>query len=328
MSTRFSRISGSLLAACVWTLAATSPTPLAAQPSENDLAYEAAVGDALTELKAGRLPEARALFLRAHALKPSARTLRGLGVVALEQRHYAEADTLLRQALDDPRRPLTDRQRAEAEQALGRLSGLLGRYTVSVTPPHAKIHVDGAPVTLRAGLLTLEIGTHTLTASAAGHQPYRRKLEVRGGESERLTFALLPVQLAAPVASAPVAPAHERPPPSSTPRESDAKRSDRVWGFTSIAVGGALGATGSVLLAIGLKDVSKVEDAEDGTLWSDIESSRERAPILTSVGAAGIGAGLASAALGLWLLQRRPRAERDTVDVALSPYGISLRGRI
>lgn len=319
---------GPLLAVCVWTLAAILPASLHAQPgpSESDRAYEAAVGQALSELKAGRFLEARALFQEAHALKPSARTLRGLGVVALELHRYAEADQLLRRALDDPRRPLTERQRNEAEVAVARLKGLVGRYTITRVPAEAALHLDGADVVLQGDELGLDIGTYELTADAPGHLPYRGTLQVRGGERERIDIVLAKEPKKPP----PVAIAPAPPPRAPTPRTqpSDPKRGDRVWGWTTIGVGAALVVTGSVLLAVGMRDVSKVENASDGTSWSSIEGARDRAPILTSIGAVSIGVGLGSAALGLWILQRKEPARRGTVDVALSPFGISLHGSI
>ena len=69
-------------------LASLPPLRATAQPSAraSTTEYEAMITDGLAEFQAQRYAEARALFERAHALSPNARTLRGIGMVAFEMR--------------------------------------------------------------------------------------------------------------------------------------------------------------------------------------------------------------------------------------------------
>src|SRR5262245_12806154 len=53
--------------------------------------YEQLITRALTEFDARNFAEARALFLQAHALRPTARTLRGIGVTEFELRNYVDS---------------------------------------------------------------------------------------------------------------------------------------------------------------------------------------------------------------------------------------------
>jgi Flp pilus assembly protein TadD len=82
---------------------AQEPAPSAqdtvASTEADSPAYREAIEHGLAEYRAGNFAEARALFLRAHAISPNARTLRGLGIVEYELRNYAEAIVRLRQAL-------------------------------------------------------------------------------------------------------------------------------------------------------------------------------------------------------------------------------------
>jgi len=76
-------------------------------------AYRPLVEQALAEMKLGHFDEAHTQFLEAHRMFPSARTLRGLGFVAFEQRHYVEAVALLEQALASTTKPLDGALRTE-----------------------------------------------------------------------------------------------------------------------------------------------------------------------------------------------------------------------
>ena len=49
--------------------------------------YQDVVREGIHEFTAGNFVEARTLFERAHALKPSARTFRGLGLISYELKH-------------------------------------------------------------------------------------------------------------------------------------------------------------------------------------------------------------------------------------------------
>lgn len=70
---------------------------------------------------------------------------------------------------------------------------------------------------------------------------------------------------------------------------------------------GALAVAGGILFAMGRSDLSTVEDAPPGTPFRDVEDAADRAPVLTGVGGALIGAGVAGLAAGLvWILADSP----------------------
>jgi hypothetical protein len=144
--------------------------------------YQRAIATALSEYQLEHWDEAEALFARAHALKPSARTERGIGLAAFENRKYALAVSHLHSALVDSRRPLTARQRKEVERALAQASTFVARMTVSVEPQNAALTLDGGPLLLAAdGELLLDPGEHELVASAPGHEQRSVRIEAAGG---------------------------------------------------------------------------------------------------------------------------------------------------
>jgi hypothetical protein len=122
--------------------------------------YNALVQEAVREFDARNYEEARALFLRAHALRPSARTLRAIGATAFELRDYVSAARNLEQALDSKERPLEGDLLEESKALLARSYGFLGRYSVLVEPAEATLFVDGVESEIRSGQrLVLSIGT-------------------------------------------------------------------------------------------------------------------------------------------------------------------------
>jgi hypothetical protein len=160
-----------------------------AQPDERE--YQRTIALALQEYQLAHWDEAETLFARAHALKPSARTERGMGLAAFENRKYALAVSHLHAALIDGRRPLTARQRSEVERALAQASTFVARVTLALTPQDATLTLDGAPpVRSGDGALLLDPGEHELIASAPGHEQRSVRIEAAGGMQREVQIAL------------------------------------------------------------------------------------------------------------------------------------------
>lgn len=240
------------LAAPAW--AQTAPAPAAANPVEPP-GYREAIDEAVAEYGAGRYPEARALFTRAHALQPSARTLRGLGMAEFELRGYVEAARLLQEALSSTVRPLDGELRTATEALLARARAFIGRFALSLTPPDLQLSVNGAPARVESdNTLALPVGDHALYAQAQGYLPISHTLRVNGGESLSLNITLQQEQ-AAPVAAAPPA---QPPPQTVTPTSSTPPRDDGgdsvlsspwFWTAAAVIVVGAGVGVGFVLLS-------------------------------------------------------------------------------
>jgi hypothetical protein len=155
--------------------------------------YREFVLAAIREHRAGHLEEARALFAKAHALFPNARTYRALGVMALDLKNYREAAGLFQQALSATVRPLDVELRASSETLLKRARTFISRLSLALTPATTKLRVDGEESELQDGSLLLELGNHTLEFHAPGYHSQQRALPVRGGEELRLRVSLLPI---------------------------------------------------------------------------------------------------------------------------------------
>ena len=167
---------------------ARADDPSAAEPE----GYRTLVEEAVLEFSERNYEESRALFARAHALYPNARTLRGLGFAEYELRNYVECIQQLEAALRSTVRALQGELRDETERLLARARNFVGRLVVEVRPASARLVLDGNLVNAAPGAaLTLPVGAHTLEAQAPGFLAERRQLRVTGGEQQTISVVLL-----------------------------------------------------------------------------------------------------------------------------------------
>ncbi len=222
----------------------TAPA-LHAQGAESNVpGYAEQIKNALNEAALGNFAEAREHFRRAHALDPSARTLRGLGMVEFELSHYVESVRLLNQALDSEVKPLSGKLRSETESLLVRAREYIGVVRVSSEPKSAAVIVDGSLAELGPSrTITLPVGDHVFELRSDGFLPAKKVLTVEGGESTTLALKLVAVASDDEPSSQPLGgPRHDEPVAS--------KPLAHKWWFwlTLGVVVAAGGATAAILL--------------------------------------------------------------------------------
>ena len=218
-----------------WSGVATAqPAPVAA-PAE-PAGYREAIDAAIVEHEARHFAESRALFGRAHALFPNARSLRGLGMADFELRNYAVSIEELQAALASTVKPLDAELRRDTEQLLARAKGFVGRFRLNLRPPTATVTLSGAALAPEAtSQVVLSVGDYTLEVSAPGYVSERRELRVIGGEDAQLDFTLPQQAAVAPVATAPAA-------PPATESSSSVLSSPWLWAAVgAVVVGTAIG---------------------------------------------------------------------------------------
>ncbi len=315
---------------------ADSADETASPDSATQEAYRQVVAEAIVEFDAGRWAEARALFLRAHELWPSARTLRTLGMTSYELRDYPRAVNELKQALSDARRPLTEEQRQHTESLIERANGFLGNYHIELKPVDAQAWVDARPHVIRHGeVLQLGVGSHELVARAPGYTELRRRISVQGGEEVTLRLELMPAT-APVIASVATAPATPPPAPVSTKREHPATLDEhsghgRFW--TWVAAGGAV-ALGGASTALWLQSESDAAPIKSeceplkGTPDECSEADFDDEGVKRLETAHQITLGLAIAAglgaVALYVVEGETKAEQTTIS--LNPGGLSVSG--
>ncbi len=333
MACRTTRVAcASIIAVCI----ALMPLGVAAQEGEA-ASYRNLIAEALREYRIGNWEEARSLFMQAHRLTPSARTLRGLGMASFEARRYPEALLALQGALRDARKPLTREQRADVEKLVERAKRLVASYELRLQPPSAVITVDGCEAVVDQGRLLLSPGRHEIVAKADGYETAIRQMSVDGGSSGTFELTLRPLPDADGKPAAPKQKngwqkadtlekeTRESEPPSESP---ESEKSADLLPWIVLGSSGVVAVTGTVMLLLALDDKSSVENAGDGVLLEEIEDAHDRVPIFSTLGAVLLGAGIAGAAVGIVLLSTGGPSEEEPSVLALTPNGLSLRGSL
>jgi hypothetical protein len=276
--------------------AAAGGTPLPA----NSLEYQRLMSLGLDEFGRGHWAEARALFLRGHALTPNARSFRALGMTAFNLKRYPEALRELTQALNDPRRPLSTSLRRPTRELLDRADTFVGVYQLRIEPPQAELRVDGVTVAREGdGTVLLSVGEHLLELYAPGHEPLHRPLLVDGTDGEHLRLTLHPLSVTVSAAQlrvverASAAPPARREPeliahaPSSAANDSDMLHDYRYsWLLGAGTLMTAAGALGLQLAALAEQRELEADCDGDCDPWDPVTEQRER---------------LRRASIGLWV---------------------------
>jgi tetratricopeptide (TPR) repeat protein len=294
--------------------------------------YDRLLKEALSEFGLGNWTEARALFERAHELKPSARTLRAIGLSAFEEKSYATAVASLTAALKDQRQPLSAKQRTEAENAIDRALNYIAEYELVITPEDAKatVTIDSREPVMLDGRLLLDPGKYLLEVTAEGYEVARQNLDARPREKQTLHIALALPQSETTPAQVAVTPNAAT---SSTPK--DTGLSTQQW--IGIGVGAAGIATLGVSAAFGLTAMSKADDAgcNNGLCPNErAQKLNNEALDAGTISTVTFIAGAVTTAAGVVLLLVPLSSDDDGGDrVALQPFvspdqaGITLGGR-
>ncbi|MBX7191822.1 MAG: hypothetical protein K1X94_07180 [Sandaracinaceae bacterium] len=291
---------------------AIAPPPPAerAEPPE----YAALIDGALTEFQAGRWTEARALFERAHASFPNARTQRGIGMASFEMGDYGAAIAALEAALASEVRPLTEEQRTQVGALLERARALVGRFVVPPAASDVRLSVDGVVTRpdgawpAAQGHVLLSVGTHEIVLRDGDGRTARTRIVVHGGEVD--------------------APIDVTPPQGNEAEREHESQASEPTPWIVAGVGAALVIVGGVLYGVGASDIAHVNSSPSGTEWSSVSGVYDRAPILTGTGIASLIAGGAAAIVGLgWGLGvAMSSSSGPSAHVRLLPTGLALEG--
>jgi hypothetical protein len=302
----------------------TAASPALAEATEYDLV----IRKALLEFSLAHWSESKALFQRAHLLRPSARTLRGLGLTSFELRQYVAALGHIQQALASQEHPLTDDMRKHLLGVIDDCKNFIVYKRLRLQPSEAKLQVDGEPAALdRDGSLMLDPGEHTVRAEAPGFEPQSRDLVANGGERGTLEIKLGALAPKRPV----LARSSALPPaPKSAPLTASTSQQDpSFWSSLDSGkiVGLGLGAAGVIGIGLGvtfsvlaLNDDSASKshcenDACDPTGLRQRSSALSHADVAT---ASFIAAGVCLTA-GVITFIAAPGRERDRAALRLRP---------
>ena len=308
----------------------------APQPS-----YDELIGRALQEFKLGHWTEARVFFGEAHALRPNARTLRGLGLASYEARNYVEAIDFFEQALVNKQQPLTPRMRDECSRLLSQARKFVSNATIDVDPPNVELLLDGKPIQLgEDASVLLDPGQHEFLARAAGYEPATETVLAQGGDMLSVHLHLKTIVPDAPLVAATATPfvevAAEETPSASASATSASESSSDSHAPNSLAPWIVIGASGAVTVAsfvflgIAASDKSAAEHPDPGATWPEVNGSAKQGRAFFAVGFVLLGTGLAGIAAGcLWKLwPTLTERQVGATNLRLTPGGVALSGTL
>jgi tetratricopeptide (TPR) repeat protein len=261
------------------------------------------------------------LFERAHKINPSAVTYIAIGRCALERQDYV---TALHHLQEGMHYPLSEVQRARAQDMYAMARRNLGRYVIELDPPNASLQVDGVPAVFESNqVLWLVIGQHRLQVRALGYAPLEQRLEVKPNDDRAVQLRLSPEARAAAVG--PVANhGNEVKSPAEKPESGTESSSSSTLQWIALGSSGAVVVAGGVFLGIALASKSKVENA-DGESLKELEPAHDRVPLFSTIGGVMIGVGVAGVGATLaWMLMSGK--EEQAVSLRVGPGGAAVRG--
>jgi tetratricopeptide (TPR) repeat protein len=297
------------------------------------------IEEALQAYEAGRFAEARSMFRRAHALNPTSRTSRGIGMCSFNLGDYTDAVYQLEQALIDTRKPLSDEQQANTRELIARANTRVGRFRLRLTPPEAVLRIDGnAPLMLEGNELLVEAGQHEIEARAPGHLVAHNSVRVEGGDRTTLVFHLMRDDYAVAAAlAAPVRPGANQSAlaPASEHTENSGSNWVRTVGYASLGVGAASLLGFAVTGALALADENKLQDRCPNETCSEMyRSTVQRYDTMKTVATVTLIAGAALTVLGTTLLivgpsaQPSERARKQQIEPVLGLGVVGVKGSL
>lgn len=287
--------------------------------------YEEALDRALAAHAAGDLGEARANMERAHALQPSARTLRGLGIIAFAQERYPDAVAPLEQALASDVRPLTPELRDAVSELLVRVWSRIGRVRLAIEQPGSQVRVDGRTPTSYGSDLLLMPGEHTVEVSAKGHVASTFGVNVSAGSIRQLSISLSRIASMATAAPAEGRTTTLHPGPE-RPRWWTPRKRNLALVSSAAVVGAGLGFWIAAYRKFQGIDERCRARAEGGCTEEQaqrrFDEEHVRPYLRTGITLTGIGAAAALSATFVELFARRKRAD---VAITMGPRQVSLQ---
>jgi len=176
-------------------------------------------------------------------------------------------------------------------------------------PAGADVTVDGEPVAPRSlADLPLDPGTHIVTATAPGAQPFRSSVDVT--EGARVEVPLL------------LAPAADASPPGTPPQP--VTHPYRSAGVVTAAVGAVLLVSGGLVLALRSSAIGDLErgcpsGACPASQRDDLQSKHDRAQTEGPLGGVLVATGIAAAAVGVVLIVLPGKDTRSETRLAPAP---------
>lgn len=293
-----------------------------------DADYERALERALSAHAGGDYETARTSMEEAHAISPSARTLRGLGIIAHAQGRLIDAVAPLEASLVSVVHPLTPALRSAVEELLTRVLSQLARVRLVLEPRDAALTVDEhAPRFHTPAEILLTPGTHHLAVVAPEHAERRLDVVAHAGEPQTVHVVL------APLRHEPIVAEMLKPAPAVGNSASNAHRDVSWWTprvrNIGLSASGVLVLAGSALLLTAWRKFEHLEELCDESggcsrqeAEQRLDEERVRPYARAGIALCVVGGALLGSVLTIELVQKRGS---EKTEVALGPGTLQVR---
>lgn len=147
------------------------------------------------EFQLGDFAEALALFETSYRMRPSARVLRAIAKCQFELRHYTRSIEFAERALREKEEALSPELEADTRALRERARAFVVDVNFDLWPADAVVVVDGQA---SSPSVRLDVGTHAVHVSAAGHTSMTSSIAVQSNSQTKWTFHLVPLGAASP----------------------------------------------------------------------------------------------------------------------------------
>jgi hypothetical protein len=143
----------------------------------------------------GDFPGALAKYSQSYDLSKDPRLLYDMSLCERNLHAYARMQALLLRYKTESGSSLSPDDQKAVDAALTATQNLIGKVNVEVSEPGASVTVDGVPTgsSPLGGLLTLDLGAHTIVVTKSGFEYAERVVDVVGGSESSVAVELIAV---------------------------------------------------------------------------------------------------------------------------------------
>jgi hypothetical protein len=261
-------------------------------------------------------------FKRSYDTAPSYRILYNIAQSSTGLQDYAGALRAFERYLSEGGAEIDAERRAQVQAEVRRLRARVATVEIDVNVPGAEVFVDDVPVghAPLKGPVLVSAGMRRFGASKPPAAPVSRVVELVGGDSRRVSLALVDPEAASKAPD-------DR--PAGGPRPAPSWPSGVPF-WASLAATGALGAGTAVVGVLALQERRSLDDAFEGYDVDTIDSVRSRARALAvTTDVLGVATVVAGGVTAYFAVRSYRRAVASppppAVGLGLGPRGATLR---
>ena len=287
-----------------------------AQPSDANVAEAARLFDeGVAATERGDFAAALDAFRASYAANPLPDVAYNIGQCQMALGQLTDAANTFRDYVAIVGDQMSEEERAEFDALLVALVPQIGRIAFEVSPPAARVTVDGVAVApgAIAGWLAVVPGPHTIVASLDGFGPATARLDVAAGNLATASLVLAPIE-------APTAP----------PEEPEADQGiSSTWFWVTAGTAAALGLAGVVTGGLELADEDSFTAAADRcnagddvscsaarSVYANIETEADATTALLAIAGAAATTALVLAFFTDWDGQETPPVSVGVAPIA------------